>query len=287
MKERVRFMTRELYYIYMKNRVNRYAAALSHYMVFSIFPTLICLYALLARNLPDPTIVVRGLENIFPQSTAEALAQFLQYVGTNANSTMIAVAVFTMLWCGSGVFRCIHTIMSDIQGGARFRGAVYILVSFLFGTVFLFVIYFSVVVLLTGNWFLQLVDRYQGVVHATSAWSWLRFVLLYGLVLMIVFSHYRVLTPKGFDGNVFSGAVIATTVIVIVCVAMSGFIGFFSRYPLIYGSLASIVMLMLWLYVCGTVVIMGNAWNVALRRWRKRRSHFPVEERPGKKKKRG
>ena len=33
------------------------------------------------------------------------------------------------------------------------------------------------------------------------------------------------------------------------------------RYSLVYGSLASLVILMLWLYVFGNILIMGNALN--------------------------
>ena len=44
----------------------------------------------------------------------------------------------------------------------------------------------------------------------------------------------------------------------------SVYIGISVNYPLVYGSLASIIIMMIWLYVCGIVVFVGNAVNIAL-----------------------
>ena len=37
-----------------------------------------------------------------------------------------------------------------------------------------------------------------------------------------------------------------------------------ARYSLIYGSLASVILLLVWLYLCGNILIMGNAVNYVL-----------------------
>ena len=50
-----------------------------------------------------------------------------------------------------------------------------------------------------------------------------------------------------------------------VSVAFSAFIGASARYPLVYGSLASVILLMLWLYTCCMMIFCGAALNVALR----------------------
>ena len=37
-----------------------------------------------------------------------------------------------------------------------------------------------------------------------------------------------------------------------------------ARYSLVYGSLASVILLLVWLYLCGTILIMGNVLNYVL-----------------------
>ena len=36
------------------------------------------------------------------------------------------------------------------------------------------------------------------------------------------------------------------------------------RYPLVYGSLASVILLMLRMYFCGQIICIGAAFNIAL-----------------------
>ena len=51
----------------------------------------------------------------------------------------------------------------------------------------------------------------------------------------------------------------------------SWFIGLSSRYSLIYGSLASLVVLLVWLYLCGNILILGNVFNFVWYRHRQAR----------------
>ena len=59
----------------------------------------------------------------------------------------------------------------------------------------------------------------------------------------------------------FTGALLASAALVLASVLFSWFIGLSSRYSLVYGSLASVIILMVWLYLCGNILILGNCVN--------------------------
>ena len=44
-------------------------------------------------------------------------------------------------------------------------------------------------------------------------------------------------------------------------VLFSYFIGLSAKYSLVYGSLASVMILLVWLYLCGHILILGNVFN--------------------------
>ena len=44
-------------------------------------------------------------------------------------------------------------------------------------------------------------------------------------------------------------------------ILFSWFIGLSSRYALVYGSLASLIIMLVWLYLCGNILILGNVFN--------------------------
>ena len=52
-------------------------------------------------------------------------------------------------------------------------------------------------------------------------------------------------------GGGFSGTMAACSAV------FSWFIGMSSRYALVYGSLASLVILLVWLYLCGNILLLG------------------------------
>ena len=45
-----------------------------------------------------------------------------------------------------------------------------------------------------------------------------------------------------------------------------------TRYSLIYGSLASVIIMLVWLYLCGNILIMGNVVNYVLFTHRRERN---------------
>ena len=60
------------------------------------------------------------------------------------------------------------------------------------------------------------------------------------------------------------GAVAATGGVVLMSWIFSGIIAASSRYPLVYGSLASVILLMLWLFLCSQLIYLGAAVNQAI-----------------------
>lgn len=50
----------------------------------------------------------------------------------------------------------------------------------------------------------------------------------------------------------------AALAIVAASVLFSWFIGMSSRYALVYGSLASLIILLVWLYLCGNLLLLGT-----------------------------
>ena len=55
-------------------------------------------------------------------------------------------------------------------------------------------------------------------------------------------------------------AALLTALAMAVCSGVfSWFIGMSSRYALVYGSLASLIILLVWLYLCGNILLLGAA----------------------------
>lgn len=257
---------RELLDIYLNDHVPRSAAEISYYVTLSIFPMLICLHAMLSEFLPDVSEALGQLKGIVPQGTLETISDYLAYVSTHNSKALVSAGIFGTAMTSAATFRAIHSIMADIQGVPRYKGVATLIYSFFYSLIFLAACYFAAVVMITNNIVLGYLENMFPNLAGLHFWSYMRFPLMLAVFTLIIYGVYRLTTPADIHGTIFPGALAAAMVIVLLSVLFSYFISKSVNYPLIYGSLASVIILMLWIYFCGQVLIMGNAWNIVMRR---------------------
>ena len=91
---------------------------------------------------------------------------------------------------------------------------------------------------------------------------------------------YRIGAPRGegVRAPVVTGGVLASVSLVACSMVFSWFLGVSSRYSLLYGSLASVIILMVWLYLCGNILLLGSVFN---RVWYRRRLRRRAERTAG------
>lgn len=260
---KVKFI-REMATIYFEKNVGRSAAELAYFLILTFFPILICVNAFIGVLNINPESVLRGLQPFLPPSLLGVVAEYLNYITVNESAGLLAAGIFMTLFFASGAVRSLMNVMDDIFERKGYGGLLQVAVSVVFSLLLLITIYVSIVVVLTGNWFFHLLERYLPLRFwdVTWDWQWIRFLLLFGMVFLMVVVVYLMAAPPGKPrAPVFLGALLASVALVAASAIFSFFIGMSSRYSLIYGSLTSVIILLLWLYLCGNVLILGNVFN--------------------------
>ena len=246
-------------------RIPRTAAALAYVMVLTLFPLLICLYDLLALVMTNPAPVMSVIEGmVLPRETIKVVEDFLRYVAGNANWTVFIIAFSVMLMPASGVFRTFLAITEDITGARRFRFIPGIIVSFLFAIVFLPLVFGSIILVLASRRALHWLDRHIRWFTIGEWLSWFRFLLLFLLLLIMLWLLYRLTVSKDRKRRQFPGAFFAALGMAALSIAFSWLFGHSQSYPLVYGSLASVVILLLWFDSLGFMMTLGCVFNEAL-----------------------
>lgn len=270
----VRFV-REIVDVYFDRRVSRSAAELAYFLILSFFPILICINAFVGLLNLDVNQVLAAAEEFIPAASASILSDYLGYISSNQSNALFVGGLIMTLFSASAAFRALMSIMEDIYGRRSYTGVMQIVASVAFSILFLATIYLSFIVLLTGTWFFHLMGRYfPWITQLLSSWQWMRFVILFCLVLLFILLVYRVSAPRGKPRPpVLTGAVLATLALVASSALFSWFIGLSSRYSLVYGSLASVIILLVWLYLCGNILIIGNVFNYVLYQTASKRRH--------------
>ncbi len=263
---------REITELYFSARVSRSAAELAYFLILSFFPVLICINAFVGALHLDLSLLLTAAEHFLPGGVAAILADYAQYVTANQSPGMFLAGLFGTLVSASAAVRALMKIMDDLYGRRSYPGPWSVVVSVGFSILLLLTVYLSMAVLLTGSRFLHLLARFLPLSAALWDWQWLRFVILFALVLLFITLLYRVSAPIGEPRPpVLTGALLAAVALAGASVLFSWFIGMSSRYALVYGSLASVIILLVWLYLCGNILILGNLFNCVRYRRNKKR----------------
>ena len=262
-KKPVKFIL-EMTDLYFSKHISRSAAELAYFLILSFFPLLICLNAFIVLLPVDLEAVLAAAAPLLPKAAYDILGEYVGYITTNQSPGLLAAGIFMTLFFASAAFRALMNIMEEIYSRKGYRGFRQIVASVLFALLLLVTVFLSLVVLLTGGWLFQEVER---LLHLDAGvlpwdWQWMRFLLLFLLVFLFVLLVYRVAAPRGKPRPpVMTGAFLAAVALSVFSILFSWFIGLSSRYSLVYGSLASIIILLVWLYLCGNILILGNVFN--------------------------
>ncbi len=265
----VRFAA-EVALAFSERNVTISAAALAYYLLLTVFPLLIMLSAILAMLRLDIAAVAEGLRPFVPEAVNSLVENYLTYIAGERSAALFAAGLVVMVSFSSAGFRVLLYASRRLYHQPRPAGFWFFAGSVVFSLVLLLVAYASVAVILTGSWFFRMVENVFHVRIVVLNWQWMRFLLLFGLLFLFLALFYRAVAPRAKPRPpVLVGAIITAVLLVGASMVFSWFITLSSRYSLVYGSLASLIITMVWLYLCGNVLILGSVFNSV---WYRRRT---------------
>ena len=273
---------RDMVQTYGRLGVSRAAASLAYFLILTLFPLLVCVNFFIGLLELDPEAVFSALDSLLPRESLSIILDYLTYVSgipQSQSTPLLLASLFTILLSASAGLRTLLKTMDELYQIRHVSSLRRVAVSVILSLLFLLTIYLSIVVIFTGDWFFQLLEARLPSPLAeliplrllSQLWGWLRYLLLFFCVLLLVLAVYRMGTPPPLrrEKKVLRLTALLSAGALVACsVLFSWFIGMSSRYSLVYGSLASLIILLVWLYFCGNILLVGA---VAGRVWFHRR----------------
>ena len=267
--------------LYLEIGAPRAAAALSYFLILTLFPLLVCVNYFIGLFHLDLENLLLSLDQFLPDEVLLVMRDYLGYVAGSQSRALLLASLVTILISASAGLRTLLAAMDGLHGVKNTHAVRRVVLSVALSALFLLTIYLSVVVIFTGEWFFWLLEerlprRIAELIPPLSGlWRWMRYLLLFCFVLLLVLIVYRAGTPRGTMRLpvVVLSSLLAALAIAAASVLFSWFIGMSSRYALVYGSLASLIILLVWLYLCGNLLLLGAVVGRVLENRLKNRTH--------------
>jgi len=238
------------------------AAGLTYRVLLAFFPFLIFLMSLLGFTQLDTSAILAPIYYILPGDVATLVSDFLQGLEQTRSRGLLSAGLFFSVYNSSNGFRAIIRSANLAFDTRDRRGIVLqVALSLALMLLFAFALLVMLVMLVLGRhiWDIFVPDDLEVLFRPLSAIGAL-VVMAFATMLIYKLAPARKLRLL----QVLPGAIF-TVVAWAVSSAVFGFvIPNFTQYPAIYGSIAGVFILILWLNWISVIMLIGNELNALL-----------------------
>lgn len=245
------------------------AAQLAYYFFLALFPALLFLIAL-ASYLPAEDLigrVVTMLQGVTPQEVINIIRRQLADIAEQRQGGILTLGVLGALWSSSAAMVAIIDALNrayDVEDARPWWKQRLIAILLTIGVAIFLLI--SAALVLAGP---ELASFVTDRVGLSGAFEWTWKILQWPFVFVLVATAFGLMYYFAPDVDqdwvwLTPGSVLATALWLIGSLAFRLYVVNFGSYEETYGTVAGAIILLLWLYMSGLVIIIGAELNAEI-----------------------
>lgn len=262
-----------------KDDASGLAAQMTYHFVLAMFPMLIFLLTLLPVFNIDQSRITDMLSSA-PSETSSIIKSVIGDVTKNSSGGLLSVGLILAIWSASNGMTAImnsFNVAYDVEDSRN--GILLKLLSVVFTIVMGFVFLIAMALPTLGS----AISHYLfGPLGLDSQIKWiftlLRVVLPLIIILLLFIVLYSVApNVKTKFRSVLPGAIFTSVIWLLGSFAFGWYISNFGNYSKTYGSIAGIIILLIWLYLTSFIIIIGAEINAIIHQRNVIKSETPEE----------
>jgi len=254
-----------------KSSISDRAAVMTFKLTMALFPALL-FFCTLIPFIPIPrleSLILKSFGNVMPGQFYLLIQEALQSLMKNQSHSLLSVSLLAALYFGSN---SILSLMEAMNKSAHIRETRKRWKLRLYALILLLIVFIMSVVavsLIYGtSEFLKFLRQKKvlGFGSIKTILYTLQIVLLYIQLFVTISLIYTVAPARRVARRFFSpGAIVATSASFLASLGLSYFFNNFGQYNKIYGTIGSIPIVLLWIYVNSIVLLVGFELNASIR----------------------
>lgn len=248
------------------------SAQLSYYFVFAIFPLLLFLTALLGLFVEPGTFLNKSITNylgaVLPHTASTFIQTALSQISKETSAGKLSLGLVVALWSGSSGMSAIIkslNIAYNIKKSRPWWREKLLSISL---TIVVSILILAALALVNygGELGGALAHKLGVSMQFAALWNVTQWILLLGFVLA-AFSLVYYYGPNFRHCHwswLMPGTVTGVGLWLVISFAFRFYVHHFNNYSVTYGSIAAIIILMLWFYLSGLAILVGGEINSAI-----------------------
>lgn len=256
-----------------KDHISESSAQCAYYTILSFIPFIILLLTLIQYTNIEQETLFNMISKIIPSSMNEIILGIIREVYSKSIGTISISIIFTLWSADKGLFALIKglNIVFEINGKKN-SSIIYLkLTSILKTAIFIILIVVGLILLVFGNSILSIIqEHFYGFKNYTiisAVLTEIIFILLTFVVFMIIYKFlpkHKIKLKQILPGSIFGALGLN-----IVSYVFSKYLFIFKGFSITYGSLTTLMLIMMWTYACFYIIFLGAEINVFFQQKRK------------------
>lgn len=244
------------------------AAQLAYFFLLSLFPFLLFLVTLIGYLPIDEDYLLSFLDAYAPAEIMTFIEGNLTHLINVQNGSLLSLGIIGTLWSASNGVNAITRAFNrayEVEENRSFIVARLIAIAL---TIAMIVIICTALLLpvfgeLIGGYLFSFVGLSEDFI---KVWNMLRWIVSSTVFLIVFIALYKLAPNMPIKlKDAFWGALFATISWQLVSLAFSYYVSSIGNYSATYGSLGTIIILMIWFYISGIIIITGGVINAVFR----------------------
>ena len=270
---------------FREDNLTDWAAALTYYAVLSIFPALVVLVSILGLAGDSATqSVLDNLNQLGPGPATDIVSGAIREIGSSQGTAGVAliIGLAAALWSASGyigAFSRASNVIYEVEEGRPFwkLRPLQLAMSLL---LILLVAVSAIAVVVTGPLAEQVGELFGLEGTAVTVWDlakWPVIVLIVITMLGVLYYGAPNVRQPGFRW-ITPGSLLGVSLWILASAGFALYVANFGSYNKTYGSLAGVIVFLVWLWISNLAVLLGAELNAELERARELESGVPEEQ---------
>ena len=250
-----------------KDDIFALASQLAYYLMLAFFPFLIFMITLIGFINLNESAVMDGLSGLLPISVFALMESIIIEIIGSQNTGLLGISMLVTIWTASSGFRAVIKGINKAYNLEDDRNYIRKTIRSFFGTVALaFALLSALALLVFGNIIGKYLTSTLPFPEITGIiWSILRNGVVIIALILVFATIYRYAPAKKIRWKeVLPGAIISALGWLLLSMGFSFYINNYSNYSRVYGSLAAVFILMIWLFLTSMIFIFGVEINSVL-----------------------
>lgn len=254
----------------VKGAITMRASAVAFNFFLALFPTIIFIFTIIPYlPIPDFDIVVFDLlKDILPNSTYETVYETVENILTQPQGGLLSAGfAMALFFSTTGIISLIEAFNQtyhSIQARSFFKQYVIalFLVIIISGLVLL-----GISLMIGGGVFIGYLQSKEWIDSGFQTFmlqflKW--FIVVCIFFFAISFLYYLGPSRRQRFRFISAGSTLSTLLIIILSIGFNYYIDNFSRYNTLYGSIGTLIIVMLWMYFVSIVILIGFELNASI-----------------------